>query len=165
MLAYGVESDPSWSIRDKTDVEDLILNGVMMVDDVLGKGFRIEKGITTYTRTNNDAYVAEEVVQGWKNIAYDLRSSLEDKYIGRPNNLTIVQTVPSFVIEKMTGYETEGLITPSVVAGVRTPSYRNIVVGMNGDVIDLSVTFSPVQGIYFILITLVIVPARFSATA
>lgn len=165
ILAYGIENDPSWSTQDKTDVEDLLLNGVMMIDDVKGKGFRIERGITTYTRTDNDAYYDEGVVQAWKNVAFQLRESLEDKYIGRPNSLQIVSTVPSFVIEIMSKFQEAGLITPSLVNGQQIPAFRNIVVQSDGDKLYISVTFSPVEGIDYILNTLVIVPARISLGA
>lgn len=84
---FGVTSDASWSESNNDDVVALELNGVTVINNIQGKGFRIDKGITTFTKSDNDAYTEETIVQIWKNVAYELRSTLEDVYVGRPGSL------------------------------------------------------------------------------
>jgi len=160
--SFGVTSDASWSENDNDDVVALTLNGVAVVNNVLGKGFRIDKMITTFTKADNDAYTEETIVQIWKSIAYELRGTLEDVYVGRPGSLQTVQTVPAVVSRVLELFRQAGSITDSLINGVVIKAYRNITVNLSGDVLSVGVTISPTPGINFVLNTIVLVPAQIS---
>ncbi len=160
--AFGVTSDPSWSESNNDDVVALELNGVTVINNVIGKGFRIDKGITTFTKMDNDAYTEETIVQIWKNVAFELRSTLEDVYVGRPGSLQTVQTVPAVVSRVMELFLQAGAITNSLINGVTIKGYRDITVQLNGDKLYVNLTISPTPGINFVLNTIVLVPAQIS---
>jgi hypothetical protein len=161
--ATGLGQDASWDPGDNDDVADLILNGVMVITEVPGAGFRVEKGITTYTKSDNDAFTEETIVQIWKAVAYDLRTALEDRFTGRPGNVKTVQQVPSVVVGVLEKFREAGALTDSIEDGTVTKAYRNIEVALNGDQMSVGATITPTPGINFILNTLVLVPARISA--
>lgn len=133
-----------------------------MVTLVQGIGFRIEKGITTYTKSDNDAFTEESIVQNWKLIAYQWRTALENRYVGRPMDVGQIQTVKPFSAGILRDLRDAGVITDSIVNGVLTPGYGNISVNASNGVLDVSGNVSPTPGINFILNTAVLVPAQFS---
>lgn len=161
----GITQDSSWTESNTDDVVALTLNGVVVVNTIQGKGFRIDKCITTFTRLDNDAYTEETIVQIWKSFAFTLRSTLEDTYTGRPGSLPIVNTVSNTVVRVCEQFRDAGSITDSNVNGVITNAYRNISVEMSGDKLFVGVTISPTPGINYTLATIVLVPAAFAAAA
>lgn len=163
----GLSSDASWSSDDNDDVVDLELNGVTVGTQVKGRGFRIDKCITTYLKSDNDAFTEESIVQTWKNVSYELRRALEDRYTGRPGTLNVVRSVPTLVAAVLEQFRKEGAITDSQdpVTGKVLYAYRNITVQLDGDRLLVGVTITPTPGINFTLITLVLVPASVSLAA
>jgi hypothetical protein len=159
----GLSSDSTWSEGSDSDVTSLALNGVVVINNIRGKGFRVDKCVTTYTKTDNDAFTEETIVQIWKNVSFELRRVLEERYTGRPGTLATVNSVPGTVAAVLEEFRQNGAITDSVVGGVVTPAYRSITRSLNGDQLSVAVTISPTPGINFILNTLVLVPARISA--
>lgn len=160
--AAAISNDASWSTLNTDDIEDLLLNGLIVVTEVQGSGFRIERGITTYTKSNNNAFTEESVVQGWKYIGETMRNAMEARYTGRPADLGTVQTVKPFMAGIYRQLRDAGVITDSVVNGVITPGFRNINVNLSGDVLSTTSEVSPTEGINYILNTAVLVPAQFS---
>ena len=160
--ATSIANDASWSTTNTNDIVDFLLNGIMMVTLVQGIGFRIEKGITTYTKSDNDAFTEESIVQNWKLIAYQWRTALENRYVGRPMDVGQIQTVKPFSAGILRDLRDAGVITDSIVNGVLTPGYGNISVNASNGVLDVSGNVSPTPGINFILNTAVLVPAQFS---
>ena len=158
----GLSSDSSWKESNNDDVSDLTLNGLTVINEVKGKGFRIDKCITTFTKFDNDAYTEETIVQIWKAYAFDLRSALETKYVGRPGNLKTVKQVPGTVTTVSELYVDAGALTGSVVDGKQLKAYRNITYTLSGDQLAVGVTISPTPGINFVLGTIVLVPASIS---
>jgi hypothetical protein len=162
LLATGVTSDPSWKETDNDDCTDMALNGVMVINSKTNKGFRLDKGITTFTKLDNDAYTEETVVQIWKAIGYDLRTALEDAFVGTGGTLDKVQTAPAVMKRVLEPQRQAGAITDSLIDGVRTPAYRNMTAKLSGDVLSAGVTITPTPGINFVLNTIVLVPAASS---
>lgn len=159
----GQTCDASWDPSDNDDVTALTLNGVMVVTEVRGRGYRIDKGVTTFTKFDNDAYTEETIVQIWKALAYELRRTLEDTYVGRPGTLPLVQSVPGTVVRVCELFRDQGAITDSVVNGATLRAYRDINVKLVGDKLYVSLTISPTPGINFVLNTIALVPAQISA--
>jgi len=160
--ASAMSNDSSWDTSNANDIVDLLLNGIMFCTFVQGEGFRIEKGITTYTKSNNDAFIEESIVQNWKYIAYSWRTALEKQYTGRPMDAGQVLTVKPFSAVVLNELRAQGAIADSVVNGVVSPGYRNIKVTATKDILSVSGEVSPTSGINFILNTAVLVPAQFS---
>src|SRR5262249_30193254 len=97
----GVSSDSSWAEASNSGVTLIELNGGVVINTVRGRGFRFDKVITTYTRSNNDAYSEETLVQLWKLVAFNLRQALQDAFVGRGGSLDRVQTTPAVVASVM----------------------------------------------------------------
>jgi hypothetical protein len=161
----GVSSDSSWSETNTSNVVNLTLNGVDVVNSVKGKGFRFDKMVTTFTRMDNDAYTEETIVQIWKLVAYNLRSALQDAFVGRGGTLQRVGTVPGVVSKVMQPLKDAGAITDSLVNGQRLNAWRNVTWGLNGDTMTVGVTVTPTPGINYVLTTIVLVPAQISGAA
>ena len=154
--------DASWNPMD--DGEALILGGCLIAEKVPNRGFRIVKGITTYTREDNDAYTEESVVLGWKNVSYELRTHLENLFIGRKVSPENISAVKSQADAKLSQLRAAGQIVDSVFAdGSRELAYRNLEVSASFDTVTLSVVVSPVSGINFILNNIYLVPAQITA--
>ena len=162
ITCYGLTSDASWSESNNDDVTSLALNGVIVVNNITGKGFRVDKCVTTFTKMDNDAYTEETIVQIWKSVAYQLRSVLQDVYVGRPGSIQTVQSVPAVVARVLELFRQAGSITDSLINGVVIKAYRNITVSLNGDQLSVGVTISPTPGINFVLNTIILVPAQIS---
>lgn len=163
--ALGVRPvDSSWSDENSSDISDFNLNGVMCLTPVQA-GIRIEKGITTYTRTPNAAFESEVIVQGWKRMSRGLRTALEDTYIGESASARRISAIPSTVTAVMQQYKEEGEITNSIENGVEVNAFHDINVRGSGDVVEVDVTIHQPDGINFILGTIFTRPASFTATA
>jgi hypothetical protein len=158
----GVSSDASWSETNNANVVSLELNGVSVLNTILGKGFRFDKMITTFTKLNNDAYTEETIVQIWKLVSYNLRQALQDAFVGRGGTLQRVSTTPAVVASVMQPLKLAGAITDSLVNGQRLNAWRNVTWGLSGDTMTVAVTVTPTPGINYVLTTIVLVPAQIS---
>ena len=158
----GVSSDPSWSEQNNSNVVQLELNGVTVLNTIRGSGFRFDKVITTFTKMNNDAYTEETIVQIWKLVAYNLRQALQNAFVGRGGTLQRVSTVPGVVAGVMQPLKDKGVITDSLVTGTRINAWRNVTYTLNGDTMTVAVTVTPTPGINYVLTTIVLTPAQIS---
>lgn len=159
--AFGVKQSTTWTFA--ADADELLLNGCFLIEEVKGKGFRWSKGLTTYTRTDNDAYTQESIVQGWKNIAYEWRTALEDRYIGTRGLLSNVGTIVPYSHVVLGKLRDQGQIADSVINGTVISGFRDISASLVGDTVQVEGTVSPTPGINYILQTIFIVPAQISA--
>lgn len=161
--ASAITQDASWTPAN--DGVDLILGGVMYAEKT-DKGIKIIKGITTYTRDDNSAYREESVVTGWKNVAYELRTHIEDLFTGRKLSVDNILGVKSEADAKLSKLRDAGQIVDSVDAdGTVTRAYRNLTVSATDGAVYLDVEVSPVEGINFTLNSLYLVPATITASA
>lgn len=157
--AFGLTSTVDWTVQN--DANDLLLNGITVLEQIPA-GIRVIRCLTTYSRDNNDAYTEESVVQAWKDIAFTWRTALENRYTGTRGLLSNVQTVVPYSKVVLNQLRNQGEIADSFVNGVVIPGFRNISATLSGDVLTVSGTVSPVEGINFILQTIYIVPAQIS---
>jgi hypothetical protein len=101
---------------------------------------------------------------GWKNVAYDLRTHLEDLFTGRRVSPSNISAVKSQADAKLSLLRAAGQIVDSVLPdGSRLLAFRELEVSADRDTVTLSVVVSPVSGINFILNNLFLVPAQISA--
>lgn len=157
-----IAQDASWNPQD--DGEELILGGCLIAEKVPSRGVRIVKGITTFTREDNDAFTEESVVNGWKNISFELRTHLENLFTGRRVSPQNISAVKSQADAKLSQLRAAGQIVDSVFPdGSRELAYRQLEVSASLDTVNVSVVVSPVSGINFILNNIFLVPAQISA--
>jgi hypothetical protein len=142
----------------------LILGGVTFAFAPPNQGYKFDRVITTYTKTDNDAYAEESIVQGWKVVSYELRTQLENIFTGvrgLPATVTSIRDAAARILER---YRQEGQIVDSILAdGTVLKAYRNLDVVLDNDIARLNVTISPVSGINFQLNTLILIPAIIAA--
>ena len=162
LRASGLSQDTSWNPED--DGDDMILGGVTFAFAPPNGGFKFDRVITTYTKLDNDAYVEESVVMGWKNVTYGLRTQIEAIFTGVRGLPLTVEGVKDATRRILDAYRDEGQIVDSVDAdGNALRAWRELKVNLSGDVNSLSVVISPVSGINFELQTVFLVPASIAA--
>ena len=158
-------SDNSWDQTNSDDIALFDINGVMCTTPVQGSGFRIEKGITTYTKLpENAALESEVIVQAWKRVARGLRVALENQYIGTSANLARLQTIPGFVGSTLEPYRQDGTLSDSIENGVQVHAYHDIHVTASGDLVYVDATLHFPDGINYMLTTLFAKPVNYSAS-
>lgn len=160
--ASGLTQDASWTPED--DAEDLILAGVTVAYAPPNKGYKFDRVVTTYTKLDNDAFVEESVVMGWKNVAYELRTQLEDLYTGvrgTPGSVADIRGSAGVILESLR--QEEQIVDSILEDGTTLKAYRELTVVLDGDKARVSVVVSPVSGINFMLHTLFLVPAVIAA--
>jgi hypothetical protein len=138
--------------------QDVILGGGCAIQNVPGKGYRIVKCITTYTRLDNDALTEESLVSSWKLIAYDVRTNVEDIYTGTrglPANVTNMKLTAGDIFNKYVNVA----LTASTANGATQPPWIINSLTLTRDVADMQATLCLVGGINFELQTLFLVPA------
>jgi hypothetical protein len=158
----GLAQDSSWNPED--DGDDMVLGGVTFAFAPPNQGYKFDRVITTFTKLDNDAYVEESIVMGWKNVAYELRTQLENIFTGvrgLPSTIENIKIAASRILE---AFRQEGQIVDSILTdGSTLRAYRELYVTLDGDIARLSVIVSPVSGINFQLSTLFLVPATIAA--
>tara|TARA_Y100000034_G_scaffold123532_1_gene170412 strand:+ start:1103 stop:3898 length:2796 start_codon:yes stop_codon:yes gene_type:complete len=149
---YPVQLDP----LDKTTSDNMLLSGILFVEPIEGKGFRVVKNISTYTKSDNLAYTDRNVREVLNHIAYDLRTGIEDRFTGLKATPATALSIKSFIDEKMQAYKDEEIIVDSndPITGARVNAWRSIRVTISGDIATIRVEFFPVVGINYELITL-----------
>lgn len=155
----ALTQDVSWS--PENDYEAMIVGGVLIAEQIPNKGYRIIKGVTTYTQTDNDAYKEESIVIGWKNISYELRTHIESLFTGGYMSINNLLSLKGEVVAKLSLLRNSTAIVDSILAdGTRLNAWRNLTVTGTVDTVTTSVTVSPVAGINFTLNNITIVPAQ-----
>lgn len=157
--ANGIKQDASWDPNDPGS-DDLILNGLTFARLVLGTGISIVKCITTYTQSENDAFIEESIVQIWKRFSFELRRALEARFTGRPATPLIAALVPQTVDTVAEAFIKDGSISPSLDqnGNVVKPAYYGVGFRLTGDQLSVDVTIQPTPGINFELTTIALVP-------
>lgn len=167
-FGIGREYDPDAD----GEIEELLLSGVTLVlEDLDTGGYKIEKCITTYTKSENNAYTEESIVQIWKLVSYDLRTNMERQFTGTKANQAKRVTMIGYADGILKRYWPEerggnGALTYSsepdgtVLAPHRDLDVRIGSGGDPSDVARMDVTISPVSGINFQLQTIFVVPAQ-----
>jgi len=151
-IDYPVQLDP----LDKSVSDQLLLSGILVVEPIEGKGFRVAKNISTYTKSDNLAFTDRNVREVLNHIAYDLRTGIEDRFTGLKATPATALSIKNFVNEKMQAYKDEELIVDSSdpITGARINAWKNVRVTISGDIATIKAEFFPVIGINYELITL-----------
>lgn len=163
--SQGCTQDASWSDQSTPDIEDILKAGGLVFTNVPGKGVVVEKGITTYTASDNDAFAQESVVNVWKLYSYDLRKAIDDRIIGHGGDLELVSSVAGVIDTVSFGYQKRRAITNGIdpVTGEEVNAWRGVSILLRGGLLYVDVTITVVQGVDFALSTIHVVPATIAA--
>jgi hypothetical protein len=153
----SLTQNSDWSATNLTDVNKLIQNGVMFAEEVQGKGFRWVRDITTHLIDDNICYIDGHMRDAVRYVAYDLRSSLEDRFTGLKATPATVASMREFVGTKMGLYKEQNIITDSLDPETGTkviPGFRNLRVFITGNVATIRVEIFVTAGVVFELLTI-----------
>lgn len=133
-----------------TQYEDAIRNGITFLEHPQSGGFRVVVDNTTYGRDGNWVYNRAHVLYAADVLEYDFRTQLQNIYVGVKNTVSapeISQTCESILAT----YLAQGITvsTPDAKQG-----YKQLVVRVIGNVVEVSVAVKLVEGIDFVLSTI-----------
>ena len=127
--------------------DDAIINGVTFWEAPQTGGFRLVVDNTTYGANDNWVYNRANVLYAADVLAYDFRNQLENIYIGVKNTVTAAE-IASTCEAILATYLAQGI---TVSTSDAKNGYKQLVVQINGNVVNISVTVKLVEGIDFIL--------------
>lgn len=143
------------------DINALIQGGVSTVEYDLRRGFRFVKGVTTWLVDDNIAKVEPSCVRIVDTISKELRTTLEDRFIGRPFVSGIegeITAVTSMVLDRFVARR-------AIVAGDTGGAYRNINVELSNGAAIVSFEVSPAIPMNYIFVRQRVVPPYSWTTA
>jgi hypothetical protein len=143
----------------QTQYDDAIMNGITFWEKPSTGGFRLVVDNTTYGADANWVYNRANVLYAADVLAYDFRNQLENIYVGAKNTVSAAE-VKSTCDSILTSYLAQGI----TVSTTDAPSgYKQLVVQIVGNTINISVVVKLVEGIDFVLATITLQRATSSA--
>ena len=144
--------DTKVDVLDRTTSDDLLLSGTLFTEFVKGIGYRIVRNLSTYTATDNLAYTDRHVNYELNYMAYDLRTSIEEKFIGIKATPATIGSIRSAIISKLEYYKgnLEIIVDSQDSSGARLNAYRNLKITISGDVCTIRFEIFPTVGINYI---------------
>lgn len=144
------ESQIVQTFNPATQYESAIKNGITFWEKPANGGFRLVIDNTTYGADANWVYNRGNVLYAADVLAYDFRNQLEDIFVGVKNTVSAA-AVKSVCDSILTGYLAQGI----TVSTSDAPSgYKQLVVQIVGNTINVSVVVKLVEGIDFVLATI-----------
>jgi hypothetical protein len=142
-----------------TQYDDAIQNGITFWEKPQTGGFRLVLDNTTYGQDANWVYNRAHVLYAADVLAFDFRSQLENIYVGAKNTVSAAE-VKSTCDSILTSYLAQGITVSTADAA---NGYKQLVVQIVGNTINISVTVKLVEGIDFVLATITLQRASSSA--
>jgi hypothetical protein len=130
-----------------TQYDDAIQNGITFWEHPQTGGFRLVVDNTTYGRDGNWVYNRGHVLYAADIIAFDFRTQLQNIYVGLKNTVSAAE-IKSTCDSILTTYLSQGI---TVSTGDAKNGYKQLVVQINGNTVNVSVIVKLVEGIDFIL--------------
>ena len=130
-----------------TMFDDAIANGITFFEHPQTGGFRCVVDNTTYGKDGNWVYNRANVQYAADVLAYDFRNQLENIYVGLKNTVSAAE-IKSTCEQILNTYLAQGI---TVSTSDAKPGFKSLVVQINGNVVNVSVTVKLVEGIDFIL--------------
>ena len=137
-----------------TQFDDGIDNGLLFVEQPSQGGFRIVVGNTTYGKDANFVYNRISVLYAADSVAYNLRSQLEAIFVGVGLANASAASIRNTTMSIMATFKSAGMIVGDDTNG--GSGYKNLLVRVSGNVVYIDITITPVQGIDFILPSIVL---------
>jgi len=127
--------------------DDAIANGITFWEAPQTGGFRCVVDNTTYGRDGNWVYNRGNVLYASDILAFDFRSQLENIYVGLKNTVSAAE-IKSTCEAILTTYLGQGI---TVSTSDAKNGFKQLVVQMNGNTVNISVVVKLVEGIDFVL--------------
>jgi hypothetical protein len=153
------EADIVIDFDPDTMYDDAIQNGVTFWEAPQTGGFRLVVDNTTYGRDGNWVYNRGNVLYAADVLAFDFRSQLENIYVGVKNTLSAAE-VKSTCESILATYLAQGI---TVSTSDAKNGFKQLVVQINGNTINVSVVVKLVEGIDFILADITLQRAQSTA--
>lgn len=143
----------------KTQFDDAIQNGITFWEKPQTGGFRLVVDNTTYGQDANWVYNRGNVLYAADVLAYDFRNQLENIYVGAKNTVSAAE-IKSVCDSILSSYLAQGITVSTTDA---PNGYKQLVVQIVGNTVNISVTVKLVEGIDFVLATITLQRASSSA--
>lgn len=133
-----------------TQYEDAIRNGLTFLEHPQSGGFRVVVDNTTYGRDGNWVYNRAHVLYAADVLEYDFRTQLQNIYVGVKNTVSAAEIAQT--CESILGtYLAQGLTVSTTDA---KQGFKQLVVQVAGNTVEVNVTVKLVEGIDFVLSTI-----------
>ena len=130
-----------------TQYDDAIQSGITFWENPQTGGYRLVVDNTTYGRDGNWVYNRANVLYAADVLAYDFRSQLENIYVGLKNTVSAAE-IKSTCESILNTYLTQGITVSTADA---KSGFKQLVVQINGNTVNVSVVVKLVEGIDFVL--------------
>lgn len=129
--------------------DDAIDANLSFLEKAPGGGFRFVLDNSTYGQVA-DAWIYNRpsVIYAADVAAYAIRLNTET-FVGRRNSDVTTESIKNLLVSVMDGLRSSGIIVPDANTGGK--GFKDLVVRLNGSVVNVSVTLVLVEGIEFIL--------------
>lgn len=141
------EADIIVDFDPDTQYDDAIQNGITFWEAPQSGGFRLVVDNTTYGKDGNWVFNRANVQYAADILAFDFRTQLENIYTGTKNTVSAAE-VKSTCESILTTYLAQGI---TVSTSDAKNGFKQLVVQINGNTINVSVVVKLVEGIDFIL--------------
>jgi hypothetical protein len=130
-----------------TQYDDAIQVGLTFWEVPQTGGFRLVVDNTTYGKDGNWVYNRGNVLYAADVLAFDFRSQLENIYVGLKNTVSAAE-IKSTCEAILSNYLTQGI---TVSTSDAKNGFKQLVVQINGNTVNVSVVVKLVEGIDFVL--------------
>jgi hypothetical protein len=130
-----------------TQFDDAIQAGITFWEAPQTGGFRVVVDNTTYGKDGNWVYNRGHVQYAADVVAFDFRTQLENIYVGLKNTVSAAE-IKSTCEAILATYLAQGI---TVSTSDAKNGFKQLVVQMNGNVVNISVVVKLVEGIDFVL--------------
>jgi hypothetical protein len=130
-----------------TMYDDAIANAVTFWEVPQTGGFRLVVDNTTYNKDGNWVFNRANVLYAADVLAYDFRNQLENIYVGLKNTVSAAE-IKSTCEAILTTYLAQGI---TVSTSDAKNGFKQLVVQVNGNTVNVSVVVKLVEGIDFVL--------------
>jgi hypothetical protein len=139
--------------------DNAIQSGITFWEAPQTGGFRLVLDNTTYGKDGNWVYNRAHVLYAADVLAYDFRNQLENIYVGLKNTVSAAE-IKSTCESILSTYLAQGITvsTPDAKNG-----FKQLVVQINGNTVNISVVVKLVEGIDFVLADITLQRATQSA--
>lgn len=142
-----------------TQYDDAIQSGISFWQHPQTGGYRLVVDNTTYGKDGNWVYNRANVLYAADVLAFDFRNQLENIYVGLKNTVSAGE-IKSTCQSILSTYLAQGI---TVSTSDAANGYKQLVVQINGNTVNISVVVKLVEGIDFILTDITLQRAQQSA--
>lgn len=141
------EEDITLDFDPVTQADDAIAHNVTFLEAPQSGGFRLAMDNTTYGKDGNWVYNRGHVLYAADVLAFDFRTQTENIFVGKKNTIS-ANEAKSICESILATYLSQGITVSTADAPL---GFKNLIVSINGNVLNIDVTVKLVEGIDFVL--------------